>query len=140
MSMKGFSNSSNEADPLADVERLTAKAIAGLITTKIYPVRVIAKQADGTIVVNYGDSVLSKGDILRVFKMGESFKDPDTGKVLGSEETEIGRLVVTETTASFSKASLVSGTVEVGNTARRLPSTEDSDGQPGKKSGATIPQ
>jgi curli biogenesis system outer membrane secretion channel CsgG len=66
----GVSNSKKEADPLADVQRLAAKSISALITTKIYPIRIIAKQGDGTIVVNYGDSVLSKDDVLRVFKLG----------------------------------------------------------------------
>lgn len=134
----GFSSGKSTADPLADVERLTAKSITALITTTIYPIKVIAKQADGTYVVNYGDSVLSDGDLLRVMKVGESFKDPDTGKVLGAEETEVGVLRVKETSAAFSKTSLVSGEVAVGNQAKRV-STSDSKSTGDRRNGAKLP-
>jgi hypothetical protein len=127
------------ADPLADVQRLTAQSITALITTTIYPIKVIAKQADGTYVVNYGDSILTEGDVLKIFKLGESFKDPDTGKVLGSEETEIGVLRVKEATGTFSKATLVSGEAEVGNQARRLSTNDAAKAPVDKRNGAKLP-
>lgn len=127
------------ADPLADVQRLNAQSITAAIATAIYPIKVIAKQADGSIVVNYGDSILNVGDTLRIFKLGETFKDPDTGKVLGSEETEVGVLRVTEATAAFSKATLVSGAADVGNQARRLSSAEAGDAQKNQRNGGRLP-
>ena len=135
-----FSTANKTADPLADVQRLTAKSIAAVITTTIYPIKVIAKQGDGTYVVNYGDSVLTNGDVLKIFRLGESFKDPDTGKVLGAEETEVGLLQVKEATGTFSKTVLVSGSAEVGNQARRLSSAEGAKAQNNQKSGATLPK
>ena len=135
-----FSTANKTADPLADVQRLTAKAISAVITTTLYPIKVIARQADGTFVVNYGDSVLTTGDVLKIFKMGESFKDPDTGKVLGAEETEVGLLQVKEATGTFSKTVLISGAAEIGNQARRLSTAEAVKAQGSQKSGATLPK
>jgi curli biogenesis system outer membrane secretion channel CsgG len=139
IAMRGFSTGGNTADPLGEVERLTAKSITALITTTIYPIKIITRQSDGTYIVNYGDSVLTAGDTLKVFKLGESFKDPDTGKILGSEETEIGLLKVSETTPSFSKAVLVSGAAAAGNTARRLSSSEVSKVSDAPKRGPLLP-
>lgn len=121
----GFQTQQKQADPLGDVERLTAKGITDRIVTTIYPIKVIAVQADGTVVVNYGDSVLTVGDQLKIFELGESFKDPDTGQVLGAEEKLVGLLKVTETEPRFSKAQVVQGTPKVGNLCRRLPSGEE---------------
>jgi Curli production assembly/transport component CsgG len=103
----GFQSAQKQADPMADLERLTAKAITSRIVTTIYPIKVIAVQDDGTIVVNYGDSVLTVGDQLGVFHVGESFKDPDTGQVLGAEEKLVGNLKITETQDHFSKAVMI---------------------------------
>jgi hypothetical protein len=48
---------------------LTAGFVIGAshIVTTIHPIKVVAVQSDGTIVVNYGDSVLTVGDQLGVF-------------------------------------------------------------------------
>jgi curli biogenesis system outer membrane secretion channel CsgG len=116
----GFHTSQSQADPLADVERLTAKAVTDRIVTAIYPIKVIAVQKDGTVVVNYGDSVLSVGDQLKIFELGESFKDPDTGQVLGAEEKQVGVLKVVDVQSKFSKALVVEGTPQKGNICRRV--------------------
>lgn len=114
------------ADPLSDVERLTAKAIVDQISTSIYPIKVITQEQDGSYVLNYGSSVLTVGDELAVFTVGQSFKDPDTGKILGAEETQVGLLKVTDTEDQFSKAKLVSGSAAAGNTVKRLSSSNAS--------------
>ena len=140
LAVGNFRTGGNAGDPLADVQRLTAKSIAAIITTSIYPVKVIAHQDDGTYVVNYGDSVLTNGDILKVFKVGQSFKDPDTGKVLGAEEdARQGLLKVSETTNSFSKATLVNGAANVGDTARRLSSSEAAKVSDTSRHGGLLP-
>jgi curli biogenesis system outer membrane secretion channel CsgG len=118
----GFQTQQQQADPLADVERLTAKAITDRIVTAIYPIKVIAITPDGIVVVNYGDSVLTVGDQLKIFEVGESFTDPDTGQVLGAEEKQVGLLKVVETESRFSKAEVVQGTPKKGNICRRIPS------------------
>jgi len=123
LAMRGMNSDNSAGDPLADVQRLTAKAITGRIVTSIYPIKVIAVEDDGTVVVNYGDSLLTVGDQLKIFQLGESFRDPDTGQVLGSEEKQVGLLEVTEADPRFSKAKIVSGAAKVGNIARRLSSS-----------------
>lgn len=122
MRVAGIGTGSQAADPLADVQRLTAKAIVAQIATSIYPIKVITQEPDGSYVLNYGNSVLTVGDQLGVFKVGESFKDPDTGKTLGADETRIGMLKVIDTESQFSKAQLVSGSAGAGNVVKRIPS------------------
>lgn len=132
----GMAVGGNSADPLADVQRLTAKAIVAQITTSIYPIRVITKQADGTYVLNYGSSVLTVGDQLGVYQVGQSFKDPDTGKILGAEETETGLLKVVDVEPQFSKAVLVSGTAAADNVVKRISSA---DAKPTASRGPQLP-
>jgi hypothetical protein len=132
----GVAVGGNSADPLSDVQRLTAKAIVALITTSIYPIRVITKEGDGTYVLNYGSSVLTAGDQLGVYQEGQSFKDPDTGKVLGAEETETGLLKVVDVEAQFSKAVLVSGTAVASDVVKRISSA---DAKPTATRGPQLP-
>lgn len=120
----GVAVGGNSADPLADIQRLTAKAIVAQITTSIYPIRVITKEADGDYVLNYGSSVLTVGDQLGAYQVGQSFKDPDTGKVLGAEETQTGLLKVVDVEAQFSKATLVSGTAAADEVVKRISSAD----------------
>jgi hypothetical protein len=134
----GFQTGQQQADPLADVERLTAKGITDRIVTAIYPIKVIAVQDDGTVVVNYGDSVLTVGDQLSIFHVGQSFTDPDTGQVLGAEEKQVGLLKVTETEDKFSKTIVVQGTAAIGNICRRLPSGAAASSAP-KANGPALP-
>jgi len=113
--------SANEGDPLGDIQKLTAYEVAGVITLTISPIKVMAVQSDGTIVLNYGDVVLQQGDYLRLFEIGEGFADPDTGEVLGAEEFEIGILQVAEALPKYTKTTLASGTApEVGTIARKV--------------------
>ncbi|MDD9999980.1 MAG: hypothetical protein OXQ89_19735, partial [Rhodospirillaceae bacterium] len=60
-----------------------------------------------TLIVNYGDAILAPGQQLVAFEVGEEFVDPDTGEVLGSEETEIGRVEITRAEARFSRAAII---------------------------------
>lgn len=139
-SFGGLQVGNRSGDPRADVERATARSITALVVTSIYPIRVIAVQGDGLVVLNYGDSVLAPGDQLKVFQVGESFKDPDTGEVLGSEEKQVALLKIAEATDRFSKASLVEGNAVVGNTARRLSAAEASRTGSKKRNGKELPR
>ena len=71
------------------------------------PIKVIKVQKDGVLILNYGDIFLKPGQQLVAFEVGESFVDPDTGEVLGSEEMEIGRVEITRAEAKFSRAVVV---------------------------------
>lgn len=113
--------SSDEGDPLGDIQRMTAIEIAGVVTLTISPIKVMAAQSDGTIVLNYGEGVLQDEDYLRLFEVGEGFADPDTGEILGAEEIEIGIVQVTKALPKYTKTKLVSGSAPVvGMMARKV--------------------
>jgi len=103
-----FSTATGQADPLADVQRVVAKRVAGVIATSIFPMEVI--KAGDTVYINYGNAILDQGDTLKAFRLGEALIDEASGLNLGSEEEEIGILEVTAVTDKFSKAISKSGT------------------------------
>ena len=100
----GIGSSESSADPFADVQRIMAARLAETIVMTRFPMRVISVQDDGTLIINYGDAFLSPGQQLVAVEIGASFTDPDTGQVLGTEETEIGRVEIIETQAQYSRA------------------------------------
>ena len=87
-SVGGIQKAEASADPFADVQEVVAAKIAEAIVTSRVPIKVIQVQSDGTLILNYGDVFFATGDRLAAFSVGESFVDPDTGEVLGAEETE----------------------------------------------------
>ena len=105
---------SDASSDLGEIQRTVAKSIANVLVTNIYPIKVVTVN-NGLVFLNYGSSILSKGDYLNISSLGEEIIDPDTGIVLGSTEKEIGIIKVTEATNKFSKAEMVSG--EVSNIA-----------------------
>ena len=120
-SVGGISQSESSADPFADVQRVLASRISESIVTTQIPIKVIQVQDDGTLIVNYGDVILAPGDQLVAFEVGESFVDPDTGEVLGSEETEIGLVEITRAEARFSRATVIGEPFDAqGTTLRRM--------------------
>jgi len=55
----------------------------------------IANIEGGTIYLNVGSEAgVKEGDEFNVFRMGKPIKDPDTGEVLGQNETKVGRVKV----------------------------------------------
>ena len=103
----GIESSQASADPFADVQRIVAARIAEAIVTSRIPIKVIQVQADGTLILNYGNVFLKPGNILALFEVGEEIMDPDTGEVLGAEKTEVGTVQVTAVEPKFSKARIV---------------------------------
>ena len=137
-SIAGISSRDSGADPFADVQRILAAKLSESVVTTSIPFKVIQVQADGTIILNYGDVFLKEGDVLALFEVGEQFVDPDTGEVLGSEETEIGQVQITSAEAKFSKGRLIdgSGAVTVGSVLKRSKIAETSSrGSKRKRSG-----
>ena len=118
----GIRQASASADPFADVQRVVAARIAEALVTARIPVKVIAVQKDGTLILNYGNVFFGPGDRLAVYDVGESFVDPDTGEKLGSEETKLGLVEITRSQAKFSRAKIVGKAFEVekGSTLKRV--------------------
>ena len=94
---------------MGEVMRKTAQGVTNLIVTVIYPIKVVRVQANGEVMLNYGNSMLAAGNVLDVFSQGEAFVDPDTGEELGREEEFIGKLEIISAQARFSKARIVEG-------------------------------
>ncbi len=89
----------------ANIEPSTGIPGAGATTGKIANVK------GAKIYLNLsGSDGVKNGDRFDVFKPGEEILDPDTGESLGSEETQIGTIIVTSVQAKFSIATAESGT------------------------------
>ena len=132
-SVGGIQKAEASADPFADVQEVVAAKIAEAIVTSRIPIKVIQVQADGTLILNYGDVFFATGDRLAAFSVGESFVDPDTGEVLGSEETEIGTIEITRAEPRLSRAKVLSGDVGQGSTLKRPVGPEAAGEQPKKR-------
>ncbi len=71
----------------------------------------IANVDGGTIYVNVGSEAgVKEGDEFNVMRVGKQIKDPDTGEVLGAEESKVGRVRITAVKGPrLSLATAVSG-------------------------------
>ncbi len=96
-----------EIDPAA-LMRAAADKVANSLVTTIYPIQVAAVQADGTVILNYGEGSLTPGAVLAVYTKGEVIKDPATGEVLANDEVKLGYIRVTEIAGRVSKATPMS--------------------------------
>jgi len=72
----------------------------------------IVKSDGASVIINAGSAIgVSVGDTLVVYSRGEDLIDPETGMSLGSEETEVGSIIVTGDMASgkASKCQVIKG-------------------------------
>ena len=120
----GYKRREDSADPFADVQEIVAAKIAEAVVTSRIPVKVIQVQGDGTLILNYGNVFFNTGDRLAAYDVGEQFIDPDTGEVLGAEETQTGVAEIVRAEPKFSRARAVAGMIGAGTTLRRLVGTE----------------
>jgi hypothetical protein len=93
----------------------TGKSVVGRVSGKI------AKIDGGTVYINLGsEQGVQAGDTFGVYAMGEAIKDPDTGEVLGADETKLGAVKVTAVKgAKYSECTVVEGAgFKVGNVVK----------------------
>lgn len=114
--MEGFAVGGEESDPLNEVQRLTANAVASMIAMEVFPIKVI-NVSKGQAYVNYGSPTINKGDFLKVIELGEGFMDPDTGEILGQDETYIGAIQIVDTKSKYSIGNILEGDITRGATA-----------------------
>lgn len=109
-----------------------ARQIVEAMSQALFPVK-LARVTSGEVYLNYGEGFLNKNELLKVTAMGEGFLDPDTGEVLGAEETLVAIVQVDSTRPKYSVASIIfqNGDLNVGDIARRL---DKSDSKKLKKS------
>ena len=113
-----FAQAEVSSDGLVKAQRKAAKLVASLLVESIFPISVV-DVLEGDVYLNYGDSILSVGDVLKVLKPGRQLIDPQSGLLLGSTETEVGQIKVKETTSQFSIATMVVGSLpSAGDKAR----------------------
>ncbi len=84
--------------------RAAADKVAAGLVTAIYPIQIAAVQADGTMVLNYGQGTVQPGATMSVFTKGAVIRDPATGDVIANDETLLGLIQITDVMARFSKA------------------------------------
>ena len=80
------------------------------------------RSCGSTLYVNVGSEAgVKEGDEFTVIRAGEVIKDPDTGEVLGANESTVGRVRITAVMGPrLSKAAAVSGTVyKVGDVLKK---------------------
>lgn len=119
---------------MGEVMRLSAQNVTNAVVTSIYPIKVVRVQANGEVMLNYGEGLLAGGEVLDVFTQGEAFIDPDTGEELGREEELIGKLSVTSVQSRFSKANVIQGSgIADGMLARITNEVVDSKGRTKEK-------
>ena len=94
--------------PLADLARIVANQISKKCMFAVFPPKIIQVKAD-TVAVNYGDGVLSVGELYDIYSLGEALIDPDTGEILGAGEELVGSLKINRTTAKFCYADIIEG-------------------------------
>jgi len=88
---------------------IVANEVVERIIDRLYPVRVVAIQPTGQIVVNQGGDRISQGTLFEIYKQGEELFDPDTKESLGKIEALVATIKVTRVAQKMSFAEVVSG-------------------------------
>lgn len=99
------SESQGEIGQLLDT--LAQNVIAKVVMT-LWPIKVVAVNTMEKIVtINAGDSIVWKGERLMVYGTGGEIVDPETGEVLGKEESTVGEIEVYDAQPRFSKCRII---------------------------------
>ena len=92
---------------IASMARSMCENIALKFCDVIFPAKVIGKSGS-TVMFNRGEgSGVNVGDLFGVYAVGEAMVDPDTGEVLGVEETLVGKIKVISVLPKYSKGVVV---------------------------------
>ena len=118
---KGFTNVEVDNNGLVEAQRIVAKRTAALLAESIFPIRVVDIFND-EIYLNYGDSILSVGDRLRVIQEGREIIDQDTGLSLGSRQKVLGEIEIISADSNLSIAKITKESSEftVGSVAKMI--------------------
>jgi hypothetical protein len=76
--------------------RAAAQSVSMGLVTIMYPVKVVDVDADGQVLLNYGEGLLAAGDFFALFQQGREIRDPDTGAILGNSEKYLGLVKITD--------------------------------------------
>ena len=103
---RNFSNIQADTNGLVEAQRIVAKRSAALLAESIFPIRVVDIFND-EIYLNYGDSILSVGDRLKVIQEGREIIDQDTGLSLGSRQKVLGEIEIVSADSNLSIAKII---------------------------------
>lgn len=107
---------------LADVTASLARDAVNSIVDTIYPAKVMAYTDDQITFNRTAETGVVKGQCWEVLHAGEAMIDPDTGEVLGAEETPIGWVEISEAGAKFAKAKVIADSgIQKGDILRHRP-------------------
>jgi hypothetical protein len=109
----------SKSGALATARSRALQGASGIVLGAIYPIKVAHYNSKtGVVTLNRGKDGLDVGKTLKVYAVGETIVDPDTGEVLGSDEEMIGQIKVTAVRQKLSKAKILDGSVEIGAICR----------------------
>lgn len=84
-----------------------------IITSKMqgipFKASIIKAEGSEVFIAAGKQSGVSPGDTFSAYKLGEELVDPDTGELLGADETKIGTVQVFDVKDKYSKAKVLSG-------------------------------
>ena len=104
---KGKQAAVSGGETLTRITDKLAAEIMNKVINVIYPARVIAVLGD-QVTINRGEGTgVAVGQVWGVYAQGEALVDPDTGEVLGSNEAEVGLVMIKRITAKLSFAEAV---------------------------------
>jgi curli biogenesis system outer membrane secretion channel CsgG len=97
-----------------------AEVLVGKVLDAIYPLRVVQVASD-LVTLNRGEGGnFQVGSTFDCFTTGESIVDPDTGDVIGNDETPVGQVTITQIMPKLSKAQPALGATVPANAVCRL--------------------
>ncbi|SVC86162.1 uncharacterized protein METZ01_LOCUS339016 [marine metagenome] len=120
-----FKQADISSNGLVSAQRKAAKQVGALLVESIFPISVV-DTFDGDIYLNYGNSILSIGDTLKISRQGRRLVDPQSGKVLGSTQKEVAKIRVKETENDFSIAELIEGEMPSAGDLAKVESSQES--------------
>jgi len=103
-----YGSSAGNITVLIDLMQEVANKCVREIVLISHPIKIMRVNQEAMF-LNYGDEILSEGDLLEICGEGEPMIDPDTGQVLAIEPIRLGFAEVIEANRVYSKAKITSG-------------------------------
>jgi len=107
--------------PMNELARDIIDEVTRKVMLTVYPPKIVLV-SEKNVTLNYGSILFKKDEIWDVYELGEVIIDPDTKEKLGSSETKVGQITITETTEKMSKGTIISDApekIKVGNICRK---------------------
>lgn len=108
-----FGTEAFKKTPLGKATQIAIDNAVGFIAAKLKAIpfkgRIIKIKEDDIYLTAGKQNGASIGDVFNVYTVDEELVDPDTGELLGAEETKIGTVKIFQIEEKFSKAKILNG-------------------------------